>query len=47
VDAFDSANVTSSNTIVVKTGKCAKVPPNTVIHVRPPRTTRQKSAYFH
>jgi hypothetical protein len=45
--AFDGENETASNELTIKTGKCAKVPPNTVIHVRPPRTTRQKSAYFH
>jgi hypothetical protein len=47
VRVFDSANEALSNELTIKTGKCAKVPPNTVIHVRPPRTTRQRSAYFH
>jgi hypothetical protein len=47
VRAFDAAHETASNELTIKSGKCAKVPPNTVIHVRPPRSTRQKSAYFH
>jgi hypothetical protein len=47
VDAFDAASSRRSNFIRVRTGACAKVPPNTVMHVVPPSSTRQRSAYFH
>jgi len=47
VRAFDSVHLIDSNSIIVKTGACAKVPPNTVLHVKPPGVTRSRTAYFH
>ena len=47
IDAFDSEDVTSSNEVAAKTSSCPKVAPNAVFHVKPPRRTRQKSAFFH
>ena len=46
--AFDGANESAdSNILVVKSGACAKVPPNTVLHVKPPLRTSSRVAYFH
>lgn len=47
IDAFDSESSTSSNEVAAKTSTCPKVAPNAVFHVKPPRRTRQKSAFFH
>ena len=45
--AFDAANETSSNIVNATTSACPKVPPNGYFHVKPPRRTKQKSAFFH
>ena len=48
VRSFDGANESvDSNVLVIKTGACAKVPPNTVLHVKPPLRTSSHVAYFH
>ena len=53
VDAYDwSGNATPSNVASVRTGPCITpeptgAPPNTVIHVKPPRSTRARTAFFH
>ena len=47
IDAFDSEAVTSSNVVNATTNSCPKVAPNAVFHVKPPRRTRQKTAFFH
>jgi len=48
VRAFDGANESvDSNTVVAKTGACPKIPPNTVLHVKPPLRTSSRTAYFH
>jgi hypothetical protein len=48
--AFDAAQETSSAEVPASTPSCAvaKPPkPNTVIHVKPPRTTKSRTAFFH
>lgn len=47
VEAYDSASSTPSNEVTAKTNSCPKVAPNAVFHLKPPRRTRQKSAFFH
>lgn len=47
VEAFDSKNFTASNTVTPRTTACPKVPPNGVFHVKPPRRTKAKQAFFH
>jgi hypothetical protein len=52
VEAFDwSGNTTSSAPITATTGACTTggglLRPNTVIHVKPPKVTRSRRAYFH
>jgi hypothetical protein len=48
VRSFDGANESvDSNILVIKSGACAKVPPNTVLHVKPPLRTSSRVAYFH
>ena len=49
VKAYDSApeNDAPSNVVNAKTNACPKVPPNGVFHLKPPRRTKQKSAFFH
>lgn len=49
VDAFDTAgNFVSSGPIDVTTGRCGVTQkPNTAIHVKPAKTTRQTAAFFH
>jgi hypothetical protein len=48
--AFDAAHETPSADRAVRTGGCApalRPRPNTVIHVKPPRTVRSRTAFFH
>ena len=33
--------------LAIKSGACAKIPPNTVLHVKPPLRTSSRVAYFH
>jgi hypothetical protein len=49
VEAFDSSgNYTSSAPIPLATGRCGlTTPPNTRLHVVPPKRTRSRAAYFH
>ena len=49
VEAFDTAgNAVSSAPIEVVTGRCGVTQkPNTAIHVKPAKTTRQTAAFFH
>jgi hypothetical protein len=47
VRAFDSLNAATSNEVSIKTGACAKVPPNTVLHVVPQKRSRARQAFFH
>jgi hypothetical protein len=54
VEAFDpSNNSASSAPVSVRTGACigespsGRPVPNTIIHVKPPRSTRARSAFFH
>ena len=54
VKAYDfSGNETASNVVPVQTGKCSdggdntSARPNTAIHVKPPKSTRVRSAFFH
>ena len=51
VVAFDVRNSTSSSTVQATTGRCLASAdtraPNTVFHVKPPRTTRSRTAFFH
>ncbi len=50
VVAYDSRSETESNTVSVKTAACAVAAPprpNTVIHVKPPKVTRSRTAFFH
>ncbi len=52
VEAFDwSGNTTSSEPVTLTTGTCLAGTtgprPNTVIHVKPPKVTRKRTAYFH
>jgi hypothetical protein len=54
VEGFDwSGNTTSSAPITATTGACTTggggglLRPNTAIHVKPPKVTRKRTAYFH
>ena len=53
VEAFDwSGNEARGNEVQTETGACTKggttaQRPNTVIHVKPPKVTRKRTAYFH
>jgi hypothetical protein len=49
IEAYDTVNTTASNEVQARTGACvrARPVPNTVIHVKPPRSTRRKTAFFH
>jgi hypothetical protein len=50
VDAYDTANKAASNNVQATTGKClttAKPRPNTMFHIKPPRVTRSRTAFFH
>ncbi|MDQ4019754.1 MAG: hypothetical protein M3188_08000, partial [Actinomycetota bacterium] len=50
VKAYDSVSEAASNVVPVRTGNCAPVlrpRPNTVIHIKPPRSTRSRTAFFH
>ena len=53
VEAFDwSGNATSSAPVSATTGRCTTggggaARPNTIIHVKPPRATRSRQAFFH
>ncbi|HEX2112202.1 MAG TPA: fibronectin type III domain-containing protein [Gaiellaceae bacterium] len=53
VEAFDSGgNAGSSAAVSARTGACvgsgpSGTVPNTVIHVKPPRVTRSRAAFFH
>jgi hypothetical protein len=48
VVAFDGQNVSvDSNVVSAQTGPCPKIPPNTVLHVKPPLRTSSHVAYFH
>ncbi len=51
VKAYDfSLNESASNVVPVRTGRCAPTiapRPNTVIHVKPPKSTRSRTAFFH
>lgn len=51
VAAFDAQNEARSAPVSATTGACVgsadTKPPNTVFHVRPPRTTKSRIAYFH
>ena len=49
VEAFDaSGNAASSTSIPVRTGNCGPTQkPNTAIHVKPPKTTKARTAFFH
>jgi Fibronectin type III domain len=54
VEAFDSTGLgTSSAQVSARTGACpggggpSGTVPNTIIHVKPPRTTRSRTAFFH
>jgi hypothetical protein len=50
VVAFDAAHETSSGDVSAFTPACsvAKPPkPNTVLHVKPPKTTKARTAFFH
>jgi hypothetical protein len=51
VKAYDSTgNEASSAPVAVRTGACGATSaprPNTVIHIKPPRSTRSRTAFFH
>ncbi len=52
VAAFDANNETSSASVSIATGEClsgggTSPLPNTVIHVKPPKVTRKRVAFFH
>jgi hypothetical protein len=50
VEAYDTVNTTPSNDVQITTGACiagSKPVPNTIIHVKPPRSTRSRTAFFH
>lgn len=51
VRAFDTVHEAPSNTVSIVTGACSgqnlSRRPNTVIHVKPPRSTRSRTAFFH
>jgi hypothetical protein len=50
VVAFDATNETSSADVSTATPSCAVAAPprpNTVLHVKPPRTTKSRTAFFH
>jgi len=51
VKAYDSINEAPSNSVSFVTGACSgpntNPKPNTVIHVKPPKSTRSRTAFFH
>lgn len=51
VEAFDTRNRTPSNTVAATTGACIGSSdtraPNTIFHVKPPKSTRSRTASFH
>jgi hypothetical protein len=50
VDAFDGSGngLTGANELLIRTAKCPPPPKlNTVMHVRPPKSTTGRTAYFH
>ena len=48
VEAFDARNRTASNDASATTTACGPPPvPDTVLHVKPPRRTKARTAFFH
>jgi hypothetical protein len=50
VKAYDSVHEAASAVVPLRTGSCgatAAPRPNTVIHIKPPRSTRARTAFFH